>query len=468
MSTVPPVGRDGWRTVTISSLAVFMVSMEITIISLAFPEIRSRFADTSESVLSWIFSAYNIGVASLLLIGGWMSERYGHKRVFLAGVSIFLVGCVLAGVAVSSELLIGARVVQAIGGAMQAPSGLALILAAAPPARHQMVIGIWGAAGALAAAAGPTIGALLVEGFGWRAVFLINVPIIGVALVLGRRWLPDTPPSSGVGVVDLISVPLAGIGVGALVFGIVQGEEWGWRSVGVWASFVLGLVLLAGFLLRSSRHPAPLFDLGLYRLRSYWVANVATVFFAFAFFGWLVPLPTLIQNVWGWSVLRTGFAIAPGPFLAFFIAPPAGRLADRIGNRWILVACGLSGAIGLLLFVANFGAEPSYVTAILIPSLFVGIAAGTGFSQLVGAAMRDVPPHQYAMGGAGRTTVFQMSIALGVAVAVAIIGRPNGPVEALTVYDDAWLVCAGAFAMVAVTAGVLYPPKHRSSTAPVD
>ncbi len=466
MSEVPPVGRDGWRTVGVSSVAVFMVSMEITVISLAFPEIRERFADTSESVLSWIFSAYNIGVASLLLIGGWLSERYGHKRIFLTGVTIFLAGSVLAGVAVSSEMLIGARVVQAAGGALQAPSGLALILAAAPPARHQMVIGIWGAAGALAAAAGPTIGALLVEGFGWRAVFLVNIPIIGVALVTGRRWLPDTPPSPGTDVVDLISVPLAGIGVGALVLGIVQGEEWGWGSAEVWISFVGGVVLLAGFLFRSSRHRAPLFDLSLYRLRSYWVANVATVFFAFAFFGWLVPLPTLIQNVWGWSVLRTGFAIAPGPLLAFFVAPPAGRIADRLGNRWILVVCGASGAIGLLLFVANFDAQPSYVSAVLIPSLFIGISAGTGFSQLVGAAMRDVPPHQYAMGGAGRTTVFQMSIALGIAVAVAIIGRPSGPAAALAAYDDAWLVCAAAYGMVALTSGVLYPSKYTRSPIP--
>ncbi|MEM9464422.1 MAG: MFS transporter [Actinomycetota bacterium] len=459
MSELPPVGRDGWRTVAISSAAVFMVSMEITVISLAFPEIRERFSDTSESVLSWIFSAYNIGVASLLLIGGWLSERYGHKRVFLVGVAIFLAGSVLAGVAVSSEMLIAARVVQATGGALQSPAGLALILAAAPPARHQMVIGIWGAAGALAAAAGPTIGALLVEGFGWRAVFLVNIPIIGVALTLGRRWLPDTPPSLGGDTVDLISVPLAGVGVGALVLGIVQGEEWGWSSAGVWSAFAIGAVLLVAFLIQSGRHPAPLFDLGLYRLRSFSVANVATVFFAFAFFGWLVPLPTLIQNVWGWSVLRTGFAIAPGPLMAFFIAPPAGRIADRIGNRWILVLCGTSGAIGLLLFARNFGTEPEYLSDILLPSLFVGIAAGTGFSQLVGAAMRDVPPHQYAMGGAGRTTVFQMAIALGIAVAVAVIGRPEGPLAALAAYDDSWLIGAGAFGLVAVTAGLFYPAK---------
>ena len=128
MSDLPPVGRDGWRTVGIASASVFMVSMEITVISLAFPEIREQFSKASESALSWIFSAYNIGVASLLLIGGWLSERYGHKRIFLTGVSIFLLGSVLAGFAVSSEMLIGARIVQAAGGALQAPAGLALVL----------------------------------------------------------------------------------------------------------------------------------------------------------------------------------------------------------------------------------------------------------------------------------------------------------------------------------------------------
>lgn len=276
---------------------------------------------------------------------------------------------------------------------------------------------------------------------------------------MGGRWLPDTPPSPGTDDVDLVSVPLAGVGVGALVLGIVQGETWGWASAAVIGSFALGLVLVAAFAVRSSRHPAPLFDLELYRLRSYSVANIASVFFAFAFFGWLVPLPTLIQSVWGWSVLTTGFAIAPGPLMAFFVAPPAGRMADRIGNRLILTVCGSSGAIGMGLFIINFGAEPQYLSDILLPSLFIGVAAGTGFSQLVGAAMRDVPPHQYAMGGAGRTTAFQMAIALGIAVAVAIIGRPASPAEALAAYEDSWLVGVAAYGAVAVIVAAFYPNK---------
>ena len=158
-------------------------------------------------------------------------------------------------------------------------------------------------------------------------------------------------------------------------------------------------------------------------------------------------------------MLKTGFAIAPGPLLAFLVAPPAGRLADRVGNRWILTLCGTSGAIGMLLLVNNFGPEPEYLSDVLLPSLFIGVAAGTGFSQLVGAAMRDVPAHQYAMGGAGRTTVFQMAIALGIAVAVAVIGRPAGPVEALANYDESWLIGAGAYVAMALVAATMYPNK---------
>jgi MFS family permease len=222
--------------------------------------------------------------------------------------------------------------------------------------------------------------------------------------------------------------------------------------VAVIGSFVVGLVLVAAFAVRSSQHPAPLFDLGPYRLRSYSVANVASVFFASAFFGWLAPLPALIQSVWGWSVLTTAFATALGPLMAFVVAPPAGRVADRVGNRLILTVCGSSGAIGMGLFIGNFGAEPQYLSDILLPSLCIGVAAGTGLLPFVGAAMRDMPPHQYAMGGAERTTAFQMAVALG--IAVAIIRRPAGSAEALAVYEDSWLVGAAAYVAVAAIVAV--------------
>ncbi len=463
MAAPTQIDRQGWFTVVIASVAVFMISVEITIISLAFPEIRARFPDTSESTLSWIITAYSIGVASLLLIGGWLAERYGRRRGFIVGIAIFGIGSLLSGLAQNAEWLIAARALQSVGGALQYPAGLALMLAAVPPARHQMALGIWGATGSLAAATGPTLGALLVEGFGWRSVFLINVPIVCATLFVAPRWLA---PGSGANVeegVDLMSVPLASVGVGALILGIVQGESWGWTSMSSIGVFVFGCLLIAAFVARSAHHPAPLFDLNLFKLRSFTVANLATVFFAIGFFSWLITLPTLIQGLWGWSVIETGFAIAPGPFLSFLIAPQAGRLADRIGNRPILIVSGVSGAIGLMLFVWQFGSEPHYLSDLLLPSLFIGVAAGTGFSQLTGGAMRDVPPARYAMAGAGRTTIFQLSVAIAIAVGIAIVGRPSTPSAMLDAYDDAWLVGAVCYAGMAVSVALLYPRRDPNS-----
>ena len=159
------ISRRAWITLAITAAASFMVSLEITIISLALPDIRAAFPDASESALSWIITGYNIGVASLLLISGWLADRFGRKRVFLFGLAVFALGSLMAGAANSAELVIASRIVQSIGGAAQFPAGLALLLPAFPLAKRQLAIGTWGAMGGLAAAVGPSVGALLVDGF---------------------------------------------------------------------------------------------------------------------------------------------------------------------------------------------------------------------------------------------------------------------------------------------------------------
>ncbi len=204
-----------------------MVSLEITIIALALPEIREAFPEASDSTLSWILTVYNIGVASLLLLSGWWADKAGRKKVFLIGLTFFAIGSVIASVAPTVELLIVARGIQSIGGAIQYPAGLALLLPAFPAARRQTAIGIWGAMGALAAALGPSLGALLVDALGWRSIFAINVPVAIFALIVGRIWLEESVGEVPEGRVDLIGVPLASIGVGAIILGIVQAGEWG-------------------------------------------------------------------------------------------------------------------------------------------------------------------------------------------------------------------------------------------------
>ena len=460
------VPRSAWLTLGVVGVVVFMVAMELTIIALALPEIRASLNGATPAALSWVINAYSIVVAALLLLSGWLADRYGRRRIFRIGLLVFAVGSVAAGASQSIELLIAARALQAVGGSMQYPAGLALLLTAFPRSRHQMAIGTWGAMGGLAAALGPAIGALLVEAFGWRAVFFVNVPVALAALVVARV-LTESTGEAIESRVDVIGVPLASLGVGAVILGIVQGDTWGWGSASTLTSFIAGGVMVTAFVMRSQRHPAPLFDLGLLRIRSFALGNLGSLFFALGFFALLVPLPSFIQDVWGWSVLKTGLAIAPGPIVSFLVSPQAGRLADRIGNAPILTVGSVCGAAGVGLLWMTISTEPS-LGRLLVGTLLVGVSAGTGFAQLMGAALSEVPVSRYAMATAGRTTFFQLSVALAIAVAFAVIGRPEGPAAGLAAYKTVWVVCAGGYLCNLVLFGIFYPRRRVPVRLPVD
>lgn len=447
------------RTLTLTSVVVFMVSLEITIIALAFPEIEAAFPDSSPRLLSWVITAYNIGVASFLLLSGWWADATGRRRVFAIGLVLFGLGSLLATLAWSGPVLIAARVVQSIGGAVQYPAGLALLLEAFPLERRQSAIGIWAGTGALAAAAGPSLGGLLVDALGWRSIFAINVPVALAAAALAPGWLAESTGDTGSGRVDVISVPLASIGVGSILLGIVQADEWGVRSSPFVLTVAIGAGLVGVFLVRSRRHPAPLLDLNLFSIRSYAIGNIGNIAFTVAFFSWLVTLPSFIQDVWGWSIRQTGFAIAPAPFLSMLVSPIAGRIGDRIGSRPLLMVSGLCGATGLLLQRLMVDEEPALFLGLLLPGALVGIAAGTGFAMLTAATMRDVPQSRFGMAGAGRTTVLQLAVAVAVAVGFALAeGDVVGYVARM---HRVWLVGAGCFfAQFAVFAFAFREPER--------
>ena len=460
------ISRLAWFTLAIASLAAFMVALEVTVISLALPEIQDGFAGVSIPTLSWIFNAYSIGVASLLLVSGWAADLFGRKRVFLTGMAIFAVGSLGAGTAQSVGFLIGARALQSIGGSMLFPSGLALVLSVFPPARRQMAIGIWAATGGLAGAVGPSFGAFLIDIFGWRAVFLINVPIAAAAVAIGPRLLVESRAEGVSRRVDVLGVPLASLGVGLVVFGIVQGREWGWGSLGVVSVLVVGIGMVSLFVLRSRRHPAPLFDLSLLRIRSYRVGLMGSLLFSAGFFGSWVLLPTFIQRWWGWSVLKTGFAVMPGSLIAAFLSGPIGSVVDRFGHKRVVAFGGLLGALGWAGFALFMDTEPRFILGLLLPNVLLGFGMAVLFGMLVGASMRDVPPNRYGMAGAGRTTTFQLAQALGVAVGVAVIGQPVSAAGALSSYRTAWLLSAAMLAGVSVVFLLAYPAASEPSPLP--
>ncbi|MEA3215427.1 MAG: hypothetical protein QOJ19_1583, partial [Acidimicrobiia bacterium] len=377
--TAEKISRQAWMTLAIASVAAFMVALEVTVISLALPEIQDGFPGTSTATLSWVFSAYSIGVASLLLIGGWASDLLGRKRLFLIGMTIFALGSLGSGSARSMGWLIGARVVQSIGGALLFPAGLALVLAIFPIARRQMAIGIWGGVGGLAGALGPPLGAFLINLFGWRAVFLINVPVAALAVPIGARVLIESKAEGVPRQVDVVGVPFASLGVGAVVLGISQGRDWGWSSPGVVGALAVSVLLVGTFLVRARRHPAPLFDLSLFGIRSYAIGLMGALLFSAGFFGSWVLLPTFVQRWWHWSVLKTGFAVMPGALISALLSGPIGSFVDRFGHKRVVATGALLGALAFVCFAVFMRVEPNFIVGLLIPNILLGFSMAVLF-----------------------------------------------------------------------------------------
>src|SRR5919199_674353 len=253
-----------WQVLLVTSVAVFMSFLDVTIVNIAFPDIRSSFHSTSLAGLSWILNAYNIVFAALLVPAGRLADRAGRRRTFLAGLVTFLAASVAAGLAPSVPVLVAARVVQAAGAAALVPTSLALLLPEFPLQQRATATGIWGATGAVAAALGPSLGGTLVNAAGWRWVFFVNLAIGLPALVPARRPLREARgPSLG-------PLPDAlGVGVALLSLGIVKGQDWGWGGGRVLGALGAGAVALVLFAVRSARHPAPVVEPALFRTRSF-------------------------------------------------------------------------------------------------------------------------------------------------------------------------------------------------------
>ena len=453
------VDRRAWLTLAIGSVAVFLVALDTTIVALALPEIAEEF-DASQAAVSWVITAYTIAVASLLLLAGRLADQFGRKRIFQVGMVAFALSSVVAGVTPGIELLIVARVFQAAGGALLMPASLALVLPAFPIERRSTVVSAWSAAGGMAATLGPTVGAVIVEYAGWRWAFLINVPVVAVAFVVAARVFVESRDPDATSRFDRIGIPIAAIGVALLTVGIVQGDSWGWGDARVVAAFGAAAVLLVVFVFRSQRHPEPLLDFDLFKIRSFSVGVLATTFFVIGYFAYLVLLPTFLVRGWGYSTLEAGFAIAPGSLIVALVSPVAGRLSDQFGHRWVSFFGIPVGAVGLLWLIATVDADADYLGALLPAMILVGIGAGVGFSTAISGTMSQVPPNRLAQAGAGRQTVFQTAIAIGVAIAVALLSASTGN-DLVNGFRHTWWLSLGGFVATALTFALLFPDKRN-------
>jgi EmrB/QacA subfamily drug resistance transporter len=438
-----------WQVLLVTSVAVFISFLDVTVVNIAFPDLRASFPESSLAHLSWSLNAYAIVFAAALVPAGRLADRFGRRRFFFVGLLVFLGASVVCGAAGSVDVLIAARAVQALGAAMLVPASLALVLAEFPLEKRATATALWGATGAVAAAAGPSLGGLLVDWQSWRWVFFVNL-LIGIpALLPARRLLRESKePRSALP--DALGAVLLTAGVGALALAIVQGPEWGWSSPAVLGSFAASAILLALFIWRSSSHRAPVIELALFRVRSFAVANAGGFVFALGFYALLLCNVLFLTGVWGYSIVKAGVALTPGPLMAAVAAPIGGRLSDRFGQRVVAVPGGLLFAAGALLFALGIHTEPSYAADFLPATLLTGAGVGLSFAGFGSAAVAELPVARFATGGAINNTFRQIGAALGISALIAVLGAASGA-DGVDAYQRAWALMALTGALAGLT-----------------
>jgi len=438
--------RHARRTLTLAGLAVLVTFLDTTVLFVAFPAIGRTFSSAGPAELSWVLNAYTITFAALLVPAGKLADRLGHKRIFLLGMVLFTVASAACAAAPSVEVLIAFRIVQAVGAAAIIPASLALVMRAFPRDRLPAAVAIWGAMGAVAGAIGPTLGALLVEGPGWRWVFLVNVPVGLATVVFGSRLLHESRDSE-TRIPAVLGVILVAASAALISLGVVQSDSWGWGSVNTVAAISAGLVLFGLFVVHQRRTSAPALDLSLFTIRNYAWANGATMAFGVAFTAMFFGSYLLLTELWGWSVLEAGLGISPGPILVGILAPGFGRLAGRIGQRPLLVAGGLAFAAGGVWRLVAIGTTPAYLTAYLPAMLLTGLGVALTLPQLSSVTAQALPPNRLGVGGAANQAIRQLGGTFGVAFTIALLagaGVGASGQSLLHAFDKvAWLLIAG-------------------------
>ena len=409
-----------WATFRLASLAVFLVSLDATIGFAAFPALSASFSQASYAEVSWVLTAYAIVYAALLVPAGRLADLLGRKRLFLIGVALFSVASGLCGLATELSWLIGCRVLQAVGAALLTPTSLALILDAFPAEKRTVVVGLWGAVGALAAALGPSVGALIIQASSWHWVFLLNVPVGLLAWLRARKGLVESSNPSRGGLLDIPGIVVLIAAVALLVLGVTQMNVWAAPySQGTVAA---GLLLLVVLYVWARRRPHAVLDFTLFNDRNYRYVNLATFVFGVAFTAMFLGFFLFMTSVWDYSLIQAGLGITPGPLLVIPVAVISGKYAARYGYRPLLVLGGVCYALCGLWFYVMVSDTANYWAHWLPGMLLSGLGVGLVLPALSGAAAACLDANRFAVGCAVNVAVRQFGSAIGVALSVALIG----------------------------------------------
>ena len=449
--------------VGVLSLAIFMSSLDLFIVNLAFPYISKDFHGANIGSLSWILNGYSIMFAAVLVPAGRWADRIGRRRMFVAGLVVFTLGSVLCALAPGVGELIAARAFQAIGAGMMVPASLSLLLAAVPGPQRAQAIGTWSAFAALGAALGPVIGGFLVE-LSWRWVFWINIPIGVVAVLLAFKVLPESRDESVTARPDMLGASFVALSVGALAFALVRAPEWGWGSRDFIGLLLVSVASAVGVFTRSARHAAPVVDLVLLQSRSFNGATIASVLYYAGFGAFVLNTVEFLTGVWHFSALEAGLAIAPGPLMVLPFARIVGpRLITKWGSagRVAVLGCAVNVAAQVL-WLSQIQIHSAYATHLLPAQLLGGIGVGLTIPSLLGAGSASIPPARFGTGSGVLNMARQIGTVLGVAGLIAILTNLN-PTNPLVTFQHGVMLIIGFFTLAGVVAAAML--SRRTVTA---
>lgn len=469
-----PAGRSGAvasgrGVLLIVCAGVVLVNLDLFVVNVALPQIARDLGERDLGTLSWVLNGYAVVYAALLVFFGRLADRYRRDLGFLLGVVVFTVASAACAAAANVEMLIGFRLLQAVGAALVTPTSLGLVLAAHSAERRQGAVRAWTAVGGMAAAIGPVVGGLLVTA-SWRWVFLVNIPVGVAALVVGWRRLPHLAgqPTERP---DPLGVVLATGGVGLLTASLVRGGDWGWSSAMLLGTLAGAVVLLALFAVHCATSRTPLVHPALFANRAFTGTSLVAVLFSASFAAMLLSVVLWEQDYWGWSALRTGLAIAPGPLMVPLISfGVAGGLIARFGPAAVMGAGSAVFGAGIAWWALAITVDQNYVAGVLGGMILTGAGVGLTLPTLMASAAGSLPPQSFATGSAVVNMIRQTGFVLGVAIVIAVLGAAGeasggaasvGAGAALDVFRRAWWVTAGlAFAAVVPTVLLLRRPRR--------
>jgi EmrB/QacA subfamily drug resistance transporter len=445
--------RTIW-TFAITSVAVFMATLDNLVVTTALPVIRKDL-NASIQTLEWTVNAYTLTFAVLLLTGAALGDRFGRRRMLVIGLAIFTVASAAAALAPSAGILIAARAVQGVGGAIVTPLTLTILSAGVPANKRGAYIGAWSGVAGLAVAFGPLFGGAVVSGISWHWIFWFNVPI-GLALIpLARARLQETyGPTKAL---DLPGLALASAGLFGIVWGLVRGNAQGWASTEIVTSLAVGAILVVAFVLWEMRTKAPMLPMRFFRNRVFTLANVASLLMFFGMFGSIFLLSQFFQTVQGYSPFGSGLRILPWTVMPMFIAPIAGALSDRIGGHRLM-------GIGLTLQAAGLGSIAALATAttpyweFVVPFMVSGIGMAMFWAPVANVVLASVKPIEEGQASGAQNAIRELGGVFGVAVLASVWAHygsyasgpsfVDGMVPALWI--GATVVLAGAVAAFAI------------------